>query len=698
MKTRFRVGVDVGGTFTDAVLISEETGETRTAKVPSTPSDPAVGFVNAVDRILKDGLEPDQVSYLVHGTTVATNSLIEGTTPRTAFITTLGFRDMLEIGRQVRPSLYDIHFEKARPLVPRDLCFEVPERLDAEGNVLSALDEDRVQEIAARLSGEGVVSVAVCLLHSYLNPAHELRVGEILRERNPDLIISLSSIVCPEFREYFRASTTVINACVRPVITNYLQGIERRLRGKGVSGELLVMQSSGGVLTFETGAEKPAYMVESGPAAGVIVSNHIAGGLDYQDIISFDMGGTTAKVGLILEGRPKVTKEYEVGAQALPGVGQSRGSGYPIRTPVIDLVEIGAGGGSIAWVDTGGILRVGPRSAGADPGPICYGHGGTEPTITDANLVLGRLNPEFFLGGEMGLDRDAAGRGIVGRCAGRLGMEAVECANGIVEIANAEMTNALRIITVRRGYDPRDLVMVAFGGAGPLHANRLCAEMQIPLLIVPPSPGTASALGLLVTDLKHEFSQTRIMPRDRADFDEINRIFSAMEEQGREILRRERLADADISFQRQIEMRYAGQSYELPIECPESRVAAAELEDVVKRFHVEHDRTYGHGYPDQPIELVNFRLTALGAIQKPRLREILPANGAQASAAAERPVYFGSHGDFLPTAIYGRARLKAGHRIEGPAIVEEIDSTTLVQPGYQVDVDRYGNLLISPLA
>ena len=698
MNTRYRVGVDVGGTFTDAVLISERTGATRTAKVPSTPSDPAVGFVNAVDRILNDGLPPEQVSYLVHGTTVATNSLIEGKTPRTAFVTTAGFRDMLEIGRQVRPSLYDIHFRKARPLVPRDLCFEVPERLDARGNVLLELDEERVREVAVRLARADVVSVAVCLLHSYLNPAHELRVGEILRERNPDLIISLSSVVCPEFREYFRASTTIINACVRPVITSYLQGIESRLRERGVSGELLIMQSNGGVLTFDTGVEKPAYMVESGPAAGVIVSNFIAGGLEHKDIISFDMGGTTAKVGLILDGRPKVTKEYEVGAQALPGVGQSRGSGYPIRTPVVDLVEIGAGGGSIAWVDTGGILRVGPRSAGADPGPICYGDGGTAPTITDANLVLGRLNPEFFLGGEMGLDYGAARDGIRGRCAERLGMQVVECANGIVEIANAEMANALRIITVRRGYDPRDLVMVAFGGAGPLHANRLCAEMQIPLLIVPPSPGTASALGLLVTDLKHEFSQTRIMPEDLADFDEINRIFSAMEGQGMEVLRRERLAEEEISFQRQIEMRYAGQSYELPIECPEGEVTSAELEEVVEAFHVEHDRAYGHGYPGQPIELVNFRLTALGTIQKPRLKEIASSNGAPASVAAERPVYFGSREEFVPTAIYERSRLKAGHRIEGPAIVEEIDATTLVQPGFQVDVDRFGNLLISPRA
>ena len=438
MSERFRLGVDIGGTFTDAVLLSEASGATRIAKVPSTPSEPSRGFLHAVERILGDAdLAPDAVSYLVHGTTVATNSIIEGKTPRTAFITTEGFRDMLEIGRQVRPTLYDVHFEKPRPLVPRNLCFEVAERLDARGGVLEPLDEARVHEIARTLAERDVVSVAVCLLHGYLNPVHEQRIGELLRSHAPDLVISLSSDVCPEFREYFRASTTIINACVRPVLARYLEDIETRLRSRGMTAELLIMQSSGGVLTFETGAEKPAYMVESGPAAGVIVANYVAGEFGHADVLSFDMGGTTAKVGLILDGQPRVTKEYEVGAQANPGVGQARASGYPIRTPVIDLVEIGAGGGSIAWVDSGGILRVGPQSAGADPGPICYGQGGAEPTITDANLTLGRLDPAFFLGGEMGLSVDAARDGIARRCAGPMRMDTVACANGIVEIANA---------------------------------------------------------------------------------------------------------------------------------------------------------------------------------------------------------------------------------------------------------------------
>ena len=698
MSERFRLGVDIGGTFTDAVLLSEASGETRIAKVPSTPADPSLGFLDAVDRILAEGgAEARDISYLVHGTTVATNSLIEGKTPRTALITTEGFRDMLEIGRQVRPTLYDVHFEKPRPLVPRRLCFEVRERLDAEGRELEALDEARVHEIARGLAEEEVVSVAVCFLHAYLNPAHERRVGELLREHNQELVISLSSEVCPEFREYFRASTTIINACVRPVLARYLNGIERRLRGRGMTAELLIMQSSGGVLTFETGAEKPAYMVESGPAAGVIVSNHIAGELGHADVISFDMGGTTAKVGLILDGQPRITKEYEVGSQAAPGVGQARASGYPIRTPVIDLVEIGAGGGSVAWVDSGGILRVGPHSAGADPGPICYGKGGTEPTITDANLVLGRLDPEFFLGGEMGLSAAAAREGIARACAEPLAMDPVACANGIVEIANAAMTNALRVMTVQRGYDPRDLVMVAFGGAGPLHANRLCAEMRIGLLIVPPSPGTASALGLLVTDLKHEFSRTRIMPQGREDIDEINRLFAAMEAEGRAVLLREGLAPEAIGFARQIEMRYAGQSHELAVECPLGGLTPAALESVRERFHREHDRAYGHGYPGEATELVNFRLSALGSIRKPRPRAVAAASGPASEARkGTRAVYFDAPGDYLTTPVYERGRLAAGHRFEGPAIVEEMDSTTLVQPGYEVEVDRFANLLVSP--
>ncbi len=697
MTARYRLGVDVGGTFTDAVLISETTGEVSIAKVPSTPADPSGGFLNAVDSVLsREKVSPESLAYVAHGTTVATNSLIEGKVPRTAFVTTAGFRDMLEIGRQVRPSLYDVQFEKPMPLVPRDLCFEVTERLDFAGDVLTPLDEMGVHEIAAKLVVQNVVSVAICLLHGYVNPAHERRVAEILEAHSPDISISVSSSVCPEFREYFRASTTVINACVRPVLARYLDGIERELRKRGVGAELLIMQSSGGVLTFESGASKPVYMVKSGPAAGVILSSFVAETLGKSDVISFDMGGTTAKVGLILDGRPTITKEYEVGAHAIPGRGQARGSGYPIRTPVIDLVEIGAGGGSIAWVDTGGSLRVGPQSSGAAPGPICYAKGGDQPTITDANVVLGRLDPEFFLGGEMPLDVEAAKAGIEKRCAEPLGMDVLECAHGIVEIANAEMASALRIITVQRGYDPRELTMVAFGGAGPMHANRLCQEMGIPLLVVPPSPGTASALGVLVTDLRHEYSVTRIQRRGEEHLGGINRIFSDMEAEGRGALLREGIPERDIAFRRQIETRYAGQSFEIAVDCPPGELARSTLDAIHDEFHLEHLRSYGHNSPEEMTELVNFRVTAVGKIKKPTMRAIGMATEPVATASkGTRPVCYDTLGDYVSTVIYDRGRLQAGHRLDGPAVVEEMDSSTLVLPGYVAEVDGFGNLLIS---
>ncbi len=696
MPDSYRLGIDVGGTFTDAVLLSEKTGELHIAKVPSTPEDPSVGFITALTRVVeKTNLDPESIAYLVHGTTVATNALIEAKTPKTAFITTAGFGDMLEIARQVRPSLYDVHFTKPRPLVPRNLAFEVQERLDAGGHVLIPLDADSVIEIARQLQEEAVRSVAVCLLHSYLNPDHERRVRDILLDHIPGLVVSLSSDVLPEFREYFRASTTVVNACLRPVVASYLNGIASELTNRRMQSELLVMQSNGGVLSFDTAAEKPVYMVESGPAAGVIAANFVARALGRRDLISLDMGGTTTKTGLILDGQPKVTKEYEVGSEALPGVGQSRGNGYPIRIPVIDLVEIGAGGGSIAWVDSGGILRVGPRSAGADPGPICYGQGGQQPTITDANLVLGRINPRYFLGGEMELDADAA-HAALESCGKPLGLDAMATANGVVEIANAAMINALRLVSVRRGYDPRDLAMVAFGGAAPLHANRLLAEMKIPLLVIPPSPGTTSALGLLVSDLKHVYSHTSLITPENLDLEEISGAFTALQDAGKRTLAREGILPDRMRFQREVEARYVGQSHEIPIPWPDGPLSRSAVDAVIAGFHQEHERAYGHGYPEESVEFVNFRVTATGLLTRPKLRELSSRSGNPQDALREvRQVFFAETKDVQQTAVYDRYRLSPGHAFAGPAIVEEIDSTSLIHPGFQAKVDRYGNLLVT---
>ena len=695
---RYRLGADIGGTFTDVMLIDEATGSIRTAKVPTTPEDPSEGFLAGVLRALREGdIRGSAVRLLVHATTVATNAIIEGKIARTGFVTTDGFSDLLEIGRQARPAsgLYDVLFEKPRPLVPRYLCYGVPERLDARGRVLLPFDESAGRKIAEALRDAGVESIAVCFLHSDLNPEHERRMGQILRTAMPEVSVSLSAEVAPEFREYFRASTTVVNASVRPIVSRYLTRIARQLRDAGITADLLIMQSGGGVYSAATASERPVFMVESGPAAGAIAATFLGGALGYRDLISFDMGGTTAKVALIQDGQPRVTKEYEVGSTARAGTSGQAGDGYPIRTPVIDLVEIGAGGGSIAWVDSGGALRVGPHSAGADPGPVCYGRGGEQPTVTDAHLVLGRLDPRYFLGGEIVLDVERA-RAAIARCGERLGLDVARAAHAIVEIANTAMTGALRLVSIQRGYDPRELTMVAFGGAGPLHANRLAEEAGIGTVLIPLSPGTASAMGLLVTDLKREYSRTLIQRLDQLDPPTVDEAFRRLEDQGRDELQREGTLAQDLAFHRQVELRYVGQSHELTVEAPREALGANEVAALLELFHRTHDRAYGYSAPGEPVELVTLRLTAVGRITKPRLREI-SAGGTEADAARKPPrdVYFAEAGGYVACPIYDRYRLGPGQAISGPAICEEADSTTVIHPGYQATADRFGNLLLS---
>ena len=679
-----RIAIDIGGTFTDATLIDESSGRVAIAKTLTTPADPSEGFMRAVDRALANAnVEASQVGFVVHATTVATNAIIEGKVARSGFVTTEGFRDLLEIARQVRPSLYDTQFEKPKPLVPRDRAVGVRERLGPAGEVLVPLDEGSARAAAALLKREGVESVAVCLLHSYVNGDHERRIGAILAEELPGVPISLSAEVAPEFREYLRASTTVINAVIRPVVERYLERIERRLVEAGIEAKLLVMQSSGGVFSSEAAAQRPVFMVESGPAAGVIAAAYLGSTIDRPDILSFDMGGTTAKVGLIRGGKPSVTKDYQVGGHASAGIGGLSLSGYPVRTPVVDLVEIGAGGGSIAWVDSGGLLRVGPQSAGADPGPVCYRGGGVEPTVTDANVVLGRLNPDYFLGGEISLDVEGARRAIDERCAKPLGLDVVEAAHGIVEIANAAMVNALHLISVQRGYDPRDFLLVGFGGAGPVHANALARDAEIPTVLVPPSPGIFSATGLLTTDLKRDAAQTVVQRLDALDPSDVESVFAALEAAGAEEMRHEGVAEDAIEFERRLDLRYVGQSYELTVP------AGGEL---AQRFHAEHDRVYGFSAESEPIECVSLRLTTIGRIAKPPPRAL--ARGDAPEASSRREVYFAEAGGYVDSPIYDRYVLGAGARLAGPAVVEEFDSTTVVHPGYGLRVDEHGNLFI----
>ena len=545
MQQSWRMGIDTGGTFTDGILWNEADGQIVTAKILSTPDDPARAVLATVEQLLTRSarVDPGALSWIVHGTTVATNAVLQHQRAPCALITTSGFRDLLEIARQVRDDAFDVFAQKPPPLVPRSLCFEVTERLDAMGEIVIPLDPSSVLRTARRIAASGVNAVAVCLLHAYRNPIHERAVGNLLREHLSGVSVSLSSDLSSEFREFQRACTTIINASLVPEVGGYLQRLDKALAASNLGGGRLVMQSNGGISEFSESAQRPVFLIESGPAAGVVGAAHFASALGEGDVISFDMGGTTAKVGLVQDGVPHRVQEFEIGTSANRSRSWNSGAaGYPILTPAVDMIEVGTGGGSIAWIDDGGRLRVGPKSAGAEPGPACYDRGGSAPTITDADLVLGRINPDHFLGGDMPLDIGAAHRAI-GSLASRLEMDPVETATGIVAIADAAMAQALRVVSVQRGYEPKKFKLVAFGGAGPLHALSVAAETGIETVLVPPRPGVASAFGLLVSDLKHDFARTVVLQIDIVDEGRLEAAFQELEGQGRAVLEREGIAD-----------------------------------------------------------------------------------------------------------------------------------------------------------
>jgi N-methylhydantoinase A len=696
MTGRYRLGVDIGGTFTDAVLIDERSGAAWIDKVPTMPADPSIGFLAVVRRLVERvGLRPCEIGSVLHATTVATNAVIERRGAPAAMLLTRGFRDVLEIQRQVRWELYNLQTEKPRPLIPRRRCIEIAERLDYRGRVATPLDESAVAVAAERLREERIDSIAVCFLHAYQNPAHERRAAEIVRRHHPAALLSLSSEIAPEIREYWRASTTAANAYVAPVVSRYLGAIEEQLRQAGVTAGVQIVQSSGGIMSAATAKQRPIQMIESGPAAGVAAAAYLARLVGFEHAISFDMGGTTAKMGLILDQTPRVLAELEVGGAAGSGTGLVKGSGYPILTPTVDLVEVGTGGGSLGWIDSGGVPRVGPTSAGADPGPACYGGGGTGPTVTDANLVLGRLNPDYFLGGEIRLDVDAARRAIEEGYARPLGIDPVQAASGIVEIANAAMVQAMRRVTVQRGYDPRELSLVAFGGAGPVHANALAAELGVPAVVIPPGPGVASALGMLVSDLRHDYRVTRIQPLAEADLGELEAIFRRFEAAARAELAGEGVPPDRIRLDRLLDVRYRGQSWKLPVPVPPGALSAADLPAIKQAFDRLHEQAYGYGVPTEPAEIVTVALAAVGLIPKPSLKEPGPGGPSPAAAArGVRPVYFAEAGGFTDTAIYDRYALRTGNLVSGPAIVEELDSSAVIQPGFVGEVGRFGVLLV----
>lgn len=689
-----RLGIDVGGTFTDVVLIDDHSGDIHYTKVLTTPDNPAKGVMNGIAKILAAaGSAMADVDYIVHGTTIGTNALIERAGAKTGLITTEGFRDVLEIARVERPDagLYDMTVDLPDPLVPRYLRCEIQERVGADGQLVTPLDEESVRQAVRYLKDEGVASIAVSLLFSFLNPAHEQRIREICRELYPDAYVSLSSEVAPEFREYERTSTTVINAYLQPIVVRYLDSLVERLEEQygpvapsaGSGQALRIMQASGGCMTVEAARDHAVQMVNSGPAGGVVASSYVGRLVGDMQLVSVDMGGTSFDIGLVDRGQPRVDSEGEF-------------EGYPVKIPLVDVHAIGAGGGSIAWIDRGGALNVGPRSAGADPGPACYGLGGEEPTVTDANLILGRLNPNYFLGGEMALQPDLARRAIEAQVAQPLGMSVEEAADGIIRLVNANMVKGISVSTIEKGYDVREFILMAFGGAGALHAVELAADLGITKIIVPPYPGTLSALGLLVSDTRHDYVQTVAVNEREVQPGALWKLFQELEEQGLAQLQAERVPEDRIETAWSADLRYEGQSYEINTPVPHGgRLTEGDVRETIRRFHELHQRIYEYASEDEAVEFINLRVTAIG-----RVPPVLLAAGSRAGedpAAAlkeRRPVYFSGSG-FVECPIYDRARLKPGNVVAGSCLVEEIASTTVLTPGARGVVDEYGNIVIT---
>jgi N-methylhydantoinase A len=678
----YRLGIDVGGTFTDLVVIDEKTKAIRLTKTPSTPRSPDQGVINGIRKVEKEfGVDPRHLDFLIHGTTVATNALIERKGVKAGLIVTRGFRDVLHIARQIRPRLYDFFERRPDPLIPRHLRFEVPERILYDGRVAEPLDEEAVRNVARLLLRHGVGVVAVCLLHAYANPIHELKVKEILETHMPEVRVSISSEVLPEFKEYERMSTTVINAYVMPIVERYLTQIVDSLEEMEIRTGLNIMQSNGGVMTAETAGKKSVHTVLSGPAAGLLGGLELAKMAGFQDIITVDMGGTSFDVSLAYRGRPTYANESDIG-------------GHAIKVPMIDIKTLGAGGGSIAWVDPGGALQVGPESAGADPGPACYGTGGQEPTVTDANLVLGYLNPDYFAGGEMRLHRELSTRAIMKKVAEPMGFGLEEAAEGIVRVVNATMIRGIRLVSVERGYDPRDFTLVCFGGAGPVHAVKLAQELNIHRVLVPEGPGVNCALGLLMADFRHDYSRTFLHIMSRLDPSSLTEAFAELESRAMDQMLSEGLARDAIVFHRSADLRYLGQGYELELPFPGGHYEGHHLKSLADEFGRLHKDNYGYTMNPESVEIVNLRLVAIGLLDKPQIKS--EEQGPPDPAAAykgRRRVYM--EGRFQEVPIFERSRMRCGMEIPSPAIIEQIDSTTVVFPGYHTVVDRYRNLIIT---
>jgi N-methylhydantoinase A/oxoprolinase/acetone carboxylase beta subunit len=674
-----QIGVDIGGTFTDIVALGGD-GRLQLTKVPSTPKDLLRGVGDAVRAVLAlAGAEPGAVTRFIHGTTVATNAVLEQKGAVTGILMTEGFEDVLELGRQKRSRMYDLDMDPETPafLAPRRRRVGIRERLDARGRVLIPLDEAQVRAEARRLRDEGVQALAVCYLFSFLDPAHERRTRELVHEVAPELAVSLSSEVDPTFREYERCCVTAFDAYLGPLVARYLAGLRDTLRQGGVTAVPQIMRSRGGIVSAAVAAGQPVTLFLSGPAGGVIGARFAAERSGVGDFISLDMGGTSNDVSVVHGGRPAVAAEGRIGP-------------YPVRTPMVDVNTIGAGGGSLAWIDAAGGLRVGPQSAGAEPGPACYGRGGDRPTVTDASVLLGYLNPENFAGGSLRLDVRAAER-AVGAVAGPLRLDVVATAAGIHRVVNARMADQIRLMTIQRGHDPRGFTLVLLGGAGPVHGVALAEELGLGDVLVPEAPGVLSALGLLAASVEHEHVRTHPSVVEAADLGVVNGVLRELDAAGRARMRTEEVPAAGVEVAYSADMRYVGQAYELPVPIA-APLLPADRAAIESAFHAVHERVYGYARTGQPVELVNLRAVHTYRLPAPRIEPPARARGALAGArAGARPVHFAPAG-FVETPVYARARLPLGAGVPGPAIVEQADTTLVVPPGWTIAVEDSGNL------
>jgi N-methylhydantoinase A/oxoprolinase/acetone carboxylase beta subunit len=685
---RYRLGIDIGGTFTDLALL-DAAGRASFAKVLTTPDNPLRGLLEGVRTILIDAaVAPDDVAHVVHGTTLITNAVIERTGARTALVTTAGFEDVLEIGREQRYDLYDLEMRMPEPIVRRRLRLGITERTDAAGQVLQPVDTASVDRAIEALKAAGVEAVAICFLHAYRNPTNERSAAEMLRRALPGVTVTTSDEVLPEIREYERASTTVLNAYVQPLARRYLGRLREGLAGAGARAAAVhIMTSSGDLTTTEEAERVPVRLIESGPAGGCLAAVFHSRHLRVPDLVAFDMGGTTAKACLIHRGRPFMTNEFEVARVHLG----KKGSGRPLRIPAMDLIEIGAGGGSIASIDTLGLLRVGPHSSGADPGPACYGRGGKEPTVTDADVLLGYLAPDNFLGGAMRLDREAAGLAVKG-VADALGLDVVTAASGIHRIVNENMANAARVHILEKGKDPRRYPLFSFGGAGPVHACGVARILGTSRVIVPRGAGVTAALGFLAAPLATDEVRTALSRLDRVDWARVERLMAEMEAAVVARLRAAGLPAAEIGIERAADMRYAGQGFEVTVPLPRGRLDASRVRLITESFLETYRERYGQAERDQPLEVVSWRVRARGPMPRVALEPTPRGRSARIAQTGRRPVYFGG---FRDTPVYDRARLGAGVTLPGPAIVEERESTLVIPPRAHLTIDRSGNALVS---